>query len=501
MFQLRHLPLDTLREHVVVIHEQAVRDGNLGFNPLDRVLVTGYDPVSGKNRSITGVLNFCRDRLVASDEVGLSDEAFRDLGLAENTPVSATLAVAPKSVDLVRAKLDGGRLDRADFAAILADVAARRYSRVELSMFVLACALKRLDLLELVDYTRAMIETGEQLHFDIGPVVDKHCIGGVPGNRTTMIVVPILAALGCIVPKTSSRAITSPAGTADTMGVLAEVSLSSDQIYKVIRETGGCIVWGGALELAPADDVLITVERPMELDTEAQMVASILAKKKTVGATHVLIDIPVGRWAKVRTYAAAEQLAALFRDVASRIDLRLEVALTDARAPIGRGIGPRLEALDVMAVLRNDREAPQDLREKALYIAARILEMSGKVTPNSGYREARRVLDSGAALQKFSAIVNAQGARELPPESPFRCVIGAPADGRIREVDCWEIARVAKRAGAPANVAAGVKMLKTIGDVVSKDEPLFEIHSSSADQLETARSYAEAHSAIVTFGF
>ncbi|MGO9263547.1 MAG: thymidine phosphorylase family protein [Candidatus Binataceae bacterium] len=501
MFQLRHLPLDTLREHVVVIHEQAVRNGNLGFNPLDRVRVSGQDPVTGKSREITGVLNFCRDTLLNPDQVGLSDEAFRDLALGENSQVSATLAVAPRSVDLVRAKLDGSRLDRAAFTAILADVAARRYSRVELAMFVLACALKRLDLAELVDYTRAMIETGEQLSFTTAPVVDKHCIGGVPGNRTTMIVVPILAALGLTVPKTSSRAITSPAGTADTMGVLAEVSLSAEQIYKVIGKTGGCIVWGGALELAPADDVLITVERPMELDTEAQMVASILAKKKTVSASHVLIDIPVGRSAKVRTYAAAEGLATLFRDVAARIDLRLEVALTDARAPIGRGIGPRLEAVDVLAVLRGDADAPQDLREKSLYIASRILEMSGKVSPGAGYREARRTLDSGAALRKFIDIVNAQGAREMPPEAPFRHVIGSPTDGRIREVDCWEIARVAKRAGAPANVAAGVRMFKTIGDVLSKDEPLFEIHASSVEQLETARTYAESRPGIVTFGF
>jgi thymidine phosphorylase len=501
VFRLRHLPLDTLREHVVMIHELAVRNGNLGLNPLDRVRVSGKDAATGKGREITGVLNFCRDTLLAPDEVGLSDEAFRDLGLSENAEVSATLAVAPQSVDLVRAKLAGARLDRPAFTAILADVAARRYSRVDLTMFVLACALKRLDLGELVDYTRAMIETGEQLNFASAPIVDKHCIGGVPGNRTTMIIVPILAALGLTVPKTSSRAITSPAGTADTMGVLGDVSLSADRIYEVIGKTGGCIVWGGALELAPADDVLITVEQPMELDTEAQMVASILAKKKTVSATHVLIDIPVGRSAKVRTYAAAEKLATLFRDVAARIDLRLEVALTDARAPIGRGIGPRLEALDVLAVLRCDANAPQDLREKSLYIASRILEMSGKVAPSAGYSEARRILDSGAALKKFADIVNAQGARQLPPEAPCRHVVTSPADGRVREIDCWEIARVAKRAGAPANVAAGVRMLKTIGDVLAKGEPVFEIHAASSEQLDAARSYAESHPGIVMFGF
>jgi thymidine phosphorylase len=501
LFRLRHLPIDTLREHVIMIHEQTVRSGDLGFNPLDRVLIRGADSKSGKSRQIVGVLNFCRGTLLETDQIGLSDEAFRDLGLPESAAVNASLAVAPHSVDLVRAKLGGRRLERVDFNAILADVATRRYSRVELAMFVFACSLKRLDLAELVDYTLAMIETGEQLSFGAGPVVDKHCIGGIPGNRTTMIVVPILAALGLTMPKTSSRAITSSAGTADTMGVLADVSLSADRIMEVVKKTGACIVWGGALELAPADDVLITVERPMELDTEAQMVASILAKKKSVGATHALIDIPVGSSAKVRTYAAAEELGALFRAVATRIGLRVEVCVTEARGPVGRGIGPRLEALDVLAVLRDDAEAPQDLREKSLYLASRILEMSGAVASGAGYREARRMLDSGAALKKFNEIVTAQGARELPAPARLRQTVASNADGRIREIDCWEITRVAKRAGAPANPAAGVRMLRITGDVVAAGDPLFEIHASSETQLEEARSYADTHREMIRFGF
>jgi thymidine phosphorylase len=316
-----------------------------------------------------------------------------------------------------------------------------------------------------------------------------------------MIVVPILAALGLTVPKTSSRAITSPAGTADTMGVLADVSLSTERILQVTRKVGACIAWGGALDLAPADDVLITVERPMELDTEAQMVASILAKKKSVGATHVLIDIPVGRSAKVRTFAAGDELAALFRAVAAQIDLRVEVCLTEARAPVGRGIGPLLEALDVIAVLRQEREAPQDLREKSLFIASRLLEMCGAVTAGAGYRKSRRVLDSGEALKKFNEIVTAQGECDLPAAARFREMIPSHADGRIREIDCWEIARVAKRAGAPANVSAGVRLLRTVGDVVTKDEPLFEIHASSQSQLEEAKSYASQHPEVVRFGF
>ncbi len=501
MFRLRHLALDTLREHVIVVHEQAVRSGNLGFNPLDRARVFGLGSFQGEPPEITGVLNFCRDTLVEPDEIGLSDEAFRDLGLPEGSPVGAELAIAPRSVDLVRAKLTGQRLDKAAFSSILADVAHRRYSRVELSMFVLGCALRRLELPELIEYTRAMIEVGEQLNFGPGPVADKHSIGGIPGNRTTMIIVPILAALGLTVPKTSSRAITSPAGTADTMGVLAEVALGPQRLYEVVRKVGACIAWGGALQLAPADDILITVERPMEIDTEAQMVASILAKKKTAGATHVVIDLPVGRSAKVRTVAAAEKLGATFRAAADHIGLRLDVVISEARGPIGRGVGPRLEALDVLAVLRRESTAPLDLREKSLYLASRVIEMMGAAPVGGGYRAAQHELDSGAALRKFEAIVAAQGARELPAPAPFVTTFLSPADGRVKEFDCLEIARVAKRAGAPANVTAGVKMLKAVGDIVARDEPLFEIHAESRSQLEAARSYATSRPELVVYGF
>ena len=501
MFRLKHLQIDTLHEHVIFIHEGAVQAGNLGFRPLDRIRVVGAGATGSAPREVIGVLNFCSDALVRADEIGLSEVAARDLSLPDGALVQATICPAPRSVDLVRDKLNGRRLDGPAFEAILGDVVQHRYSKVELSMFVLACALRTLDGDELVAYTRAMIATGVSLQLGDPPIADKHCVGGVPGNRTTMVIVPILAACGLTVPKTSSRAITSPAGTADTMATLAEVALSPAQLREVVDAAGACIAWGGALELAPADDILITVERPMELDTEAQMVASILAKKKSVGATHVLIDIPVGPTAKVRSRDAGEQMGSLFRAVAAQIGLRLEVILTEARAPIGRGIGPRLEALDVLAVLRGDPDAPLDLREKSLYLAARLLEMTGRVAPACGYRAAQEALDSGRARAAFDRIVAAQGARDLPAAAPFRCVVSASADGRLREIDCWQIARVAKSAGAPANAAAGVRLLRTVGDVVARGEALFEIHAQSEAQLEFARAYAAAHPGLVSFGF
>jgi thymidine phosphorylase len=398
---------------------------------------------------------------VAEGDIGLSEVAFRDLALAEGTRVTAAVAPAPASIDRVRNKLRGRTLGYGDFESILADVVAHRYSKVELSMFVLACALQKLSVDEVVELTRAMIATGRSLDFGAGPIADKHCVGGIPGNRTTMVLVPILAARGVRIPKTSSRAITSPAGTADTMGVLAEVALSPERLRAIVEETGGCIAWGGALDLAPADDILITVERQQ----------------------------------------ACDELGDLFRDVSRAIDLTIELVATEARGPVGFGIGPRLEALDVLAVLRRDPAAPEDLREKSLYLAARSLELVGAVRGGGGYRAAQETLDSGAALRCFERIVKAQGEKELLPEAPHRAGIAARQDGRIRAIDCWRIARVAKQAGAPAHPAAGVRLLRRVGEVVRRGEPLYEIHAQSAEQLDLARAYAEDRPEIHRFGF
>jgi len=285
------------------------------------------------------------------------------------------------------------------------------------------------------------------------------------------------------------------------MGVLAEVALTPARMRDVVSRTGGCITWGGALDLAPADDIMITVERPMGVDTEAQMVASILAKKKTAGATHALIDVPVGPSAKVRERSDAEYLGGLFETVAAAIGLRVEVVVTDALAPIGRGIGPRLEAIDALAVLRRAPDAPVDLREKSLFLAARILEMVKAVPPAAGYHHAHEALESGAAERKLDEIIDAQGRRKPPPEAPHRSSVVSPADGRIRAVDCWAMAKIAKLAGAPGSKSAGIWIVRSAGDVVERGEPLFELHAQTREQLAFAREYADAHPEIYAFGY
>ncbi len=309
-------------------------------------------------------------------------------------------------------------------------------------------------------------------------MVDKHCIGGIPGNRTTMLLVPIIAAHGMFMPKTSSRAITSPAGTADTMEVLAKVNLDPKKLKQVLRKEHAFIAWGGNALLAPVDDILIAVERPLSMDSPGQMIASILSKKVAAGSTHLLIDIPVGKTAKVRSQREAVKLRKLFEYVGDRMGLHLEVIITDGKQPIGRGIGPVLEAQDVMQVLQRDPQAPIDLREKALQLAGRILEFDPDVRGGQGYHLARDLLDSGRALEKMQTIITAQGANTQTIEpGKLQQEVRANRGGMITAIDNLTIATIARLAGAPMDKQAGIYLHKKVADVVKKGELLYTIYA------------------------
>jgi thymidine phosphorylase len=373
-----------------------------------------------------------------------------------------------------------------------------RLSDLHLACFVTACAGGRLAPGEIVDLTRAMVDVGTRLQWHTSPVMDKHCVGGLPGNRTTPIVVAIVAACGVVMPKTSSRAITSPAGTADTMEMLAPVALSVEAMRRVVEREGGCVVWGGAARLSPADDVLIRVERPLDLDSEAQLVASVLSKKLAAGSERVLIDIPVGPTAKVRSREAAQSLSASLRAVGEAVGLELRVIETDGSQPVGRGIGPALEARDVLSVLRRDTDAPPDLRDRALVLAGQLLEMAGRCATGAGGGLAQAVLDDGGAWTKFVAICEAQGGLREPPVAPCTAPVVAVETGRITAIDNRRLARAAKLAGAPRDACAGAFIHVRLGDRVMAGQPLFTLHAQSPGELAYAMGYVGKQAEIVT---
>lgn len=424
-------------------------------------------------------------------EIGLGEQAFRRLGLPEGAMVAIRQAKPPTSLEYVRRKIDGDTLQDAEITAIVADIAAHRYSPMEIGAYLVACA-GFMSTQETLAMTRAMAAAGNRLDWHRPLVVDKHCIGGIPGNRTSMIVVPIAAAHGLIMPKTSSRAITSPSGTADTMEVLANVDLTEDQIRAIVAREGAVLAWGGRMNLSPADDILISVERPLRIDTFEQMVASILSKKLAAGSTSLVLDIPVGPTAKVRNTAEAARLRKLFEHVAGKLGLAIDIVMSDGSQPVGRGIGPVLEARDVMAVLRGDADAPRDLRDHALLLAGRVLDFDPALKGGNGLRRATELLDSGAALAAMERLIAAQGAQAAHARPGVHVQdIAASGPGRVRAIDCQRIARIARLAGAPMDKGAGIDLFHKVGDAVTAGAPLYRIHAESAAGLGYARELAD----------
>jgi thymidine phosphorylase len=481
LLRIQRVNLDTGRENVVVIsrHSKALRPEV--FRAFSRVALR-----SGQKTVLATLLITDDDNLVGADEIGLGEPAYHRLAEPVGGHVSVSPAPPPESMDAVRAKIQGRALTDSEIEGIVADLTAYRYSDMEIAAFLVGAA-GFMTSSELLALTRAMAQAGTQLKWTNPIIVDKHCIGGIPGNRTSMIVVPIVAAHGLTIPKTSSRAITSPAGTADTMEVLARVDLDVAEMRDVVARCNGCLVWGGHVNLAPADDILISVERPLSLDTREQMVASIISKKLAAGSTHLLVDLPIGPSAKVRSATDAMRLRKLFEFVGDHLGINVDVITSDGKQPIGSGIGPVLEAQDVMAVLQNEPNAPVDLREKSLRLAAHLLEYDPKLRGGSGYQRARELLNDGSALKQMEKMIKAQGPSTCPSElGPLTADIRAPQDGVVETLDCLRLNRIARIAGAPLDKGAGIKLFKKIGDCVERGEPLYRIHAFEPSEYELA---------------
>lgn len=454
-----------------------------GFTALTRIVV------HKNGNKIVATLNIIHSNLLKDGETSLSQEAMERLGVTNGDTVTISHLQPIESLKYVRAKMYKQELDDFAFAAIIKDVVAGYYSNIEIAAFVSCCAGNNLSLNEITSLTKAMIGAGSKMIWNKNMILDKHCVGGLPGNRTTPIVVSIIAAAGLTIPKTSSRAITSPAGTADTMETLTKVNLTIDEVKKVIDQEGGCVVWGGAVKLSPADDLLIAVEKALDIDSEGQMVASVLSKKVAAGSTHVLIDIPVGPTAKVRSQEEALRLTYYFNAVSEAIGIKTKIIITDGTQPVGRGIGPGLEAMDVLAVLKNATDAPADLKERAILLSAELLKMSGTYADGTETLIARSILESGEAYKKFIAICNAQGGFKEPKHAKFNYDVFSLETGKVQFIDNRKLARIAKLAGAPISPSAGVLFFAPIGKEIKKGDLLFRIYSESFGELEYAKEY------------
>ncbi|WP_100959894.1 phosphonate metabolism protein/1,5-bisphosphokinase (PRPP-forming) PhnN [Bosea sp. FBZP-16] len=487
--RLRRLPLFAGRAHCAYL-------------PAKGEIVNGFDYLGPGRIEISGATASIRSdvqvvdspALLGGDEIGLSAEAFDELGLPEGSEVTLRRTPSPESRAALTRKIQGGELTEEQYHTLIRDIVEARYPDGEVAAFLVA-ATQTLSDDEIVALARVRTRFAQKITWPDGIVVDKHSMGGIPGSRITLIVVPIVAAHGAfLMPKTSSRAITSAAGTADAMEALARVELNPAELRACVEQARGCIAWNGRLNHSVVDDVMNAITRPLGIDSNRWSVASILSKKLTAGSTHVIVDLPYGPRAKLRSEAEAAELADLFETVGAGLGLVVKAFPTDGSRPIGRGIGPALECRDVGWVLDNDPQAPADLVEKALFFASRILAWDpalGSVA--AGRARAEELLRSGAARAAFERIIDAQGRRE-PPVAPGLLVhtVRSPKAGLVTEIDGWAVAGIARRAGAPFDKAAGIDLRRHVGDSVAMGDPLFAIHASASSDLDEARAMAES---------
>ncbi len=480
-----------LGKYQVLVHREDAAD--LGVHPGDRVRVAVVGESSGTgdrrppNDSVLAVVDVT-DSVVRPGTVGVFADVQTHFDLAEGTLLNVRPAEKPDSVRFIKKKMKGLKLKKDEIDRIIADTVEGSLTDVELSAWVTSLEIQDMDLEEVEHLTRSMVKYGETLDFGDAVVFDKHSIGGVPGNKISLLIVPIVAAAGLLIPKTSSRAVTGAAGTADVMEVFGPVALTGDEIRRITLEHGGVLCWGGGVNLAPADDIIIRVEHPLSLDPRSQLLASVMAKKKAVGANKVVMDLPMGDGTKLPTIEDAKKLGRMFIDLGERLDMQVECAVTYGGQPVGKAVGCALEANEALAAMWG-LEAPKSLIEKSCAIAGIILEMGGVVGRGRGKSKADDILRSGDALRKFEEIVQAQGG--VVPKCDFplgklSADITAPDGGYVAGVKNKALIAIARASGSPKHHGAGIVLHHKRGDKIAAGEAVLTIYAETQFDLEQA---------------
>ncbi len=487
MLTLKHLPIASFNENIVYLNRNCAAYKTDDINSLVKI------EVHGGIKTITAFLQIVDDEgLVAPDELALNDEAFRQINLPEGAKVSLTLSPVPVSTNAIKRKIAGNILTSAEYSAIINDITSKKYSNMDIASFLVASG-SFMSAPEVLSLTEAMI--GEKvLHWDNESlVVDCHSLGGVPGNKTDIIITAIVGAYGLAMPKTASHSLTSCAGVADTMGVLTNVDFDAERLKALIEENRAAIVSYDKLDICPASRIISNVERQIGIAQQEHIAASILAIKMAAGVTNLLIDIPVGPKSRIKSANEAMRLRKLMEFVGDMLSIDIDVVITDGSEPIGNGIGAVLEARDVIKVLKNSEDAPQDLREKSLFLAGRMLEFDPKLRGGQGYFVAKEILDSGRALEMMNNIIKAQGKVPQPKIGKLSRDITANASGVIEAIDNARINKIGVLAGAGQYAGAGIDLFKKVGDSVEQGEPIYRIYACNSTDFAFANSVVDAY--------
>jgi AMP phosphorylase len=479
-FFVKKIGIEMGNNEVVLNSEAAIQ---MDLSVMDRVRLTS------QSNSVVAIVN-TTNSFVSKNQVGLFEDVSKMLGATEGQAVTLERASRPASLDYIRKKLDGGVLSANEISAIISDLMVQNLSSAELAAFVSAVYTKGLSTDETAALTESIIASGEVITPPHEPAVSEHSIGGVAGGRSSILAVPILTSLGFCVPKTASRAISSASATADVMEVLCPVALSSSKIMQVLREAGGCIAWGGGVNIAAADDKLIQIRNPLHLDPQPLLVASIMAKKKAEGAKFVVLDIPVGRGVKVDTLEEGRNLARAFEVFSARLGISVSCMISDGSQPLCDELGPTFEARQVLIALSSKGQAgSRRMIQKACAEAGVILHMVRGITREEGFNIAMQQVESGKAYEALQKIIAAQGGNPdvLPEDLPvgqYKRSFFASEEGTVSHIDNKSVSRIMRAMGAPKDKQAGMVLHVQKGQPVISGQEMFQLFATSEEALK-----------------
>lgn len=484
MLKLKYLPVKSFGENLAYIHK------NCSLYKVDDINKVTKLEIHKGSKTIFAFLQIVEDDVLALDEIGLNEDALKALNMSEGTEVHVSMAAPSLSAQSLRRKIAGEILTSSEYMDIIKDIASGRYSKMDIAAFLVACT-SSMSATELVSFTEALVAQ-KVLHWDEkSMVVDQHCLGGVPANKTDLVILAIVSAYGLPIAKTCIRSLTSCAGVADTMGVLANVDYNTSKFQKLVRANNGAIVNYDVLEETKVNHLLHDVRSQLGINQNELVIASILAMMISSGVSHLVLDVPVGENARVHSTNEAIRIRKQVEYIGDMLGLSIDVVITDGSEPIGNGIGAVLEARDVMKILRNKEDAPIDLKEKSLFLAGRVLEFDPQLRGGQGYAVAKEILENGRALEAFQRIVNAQGVHEVPALGQYVREVVAPYDGIVSAVNNTIINKIGVYAGATQCLGSGVDLNKKIGDKVKAGDVLYTIYSCNVADFDVVSQLVE----------
>jgi len=485
MLSLKHLNIKSFNENLAYLNKNCLEYA------IDDISALSQVEIQTENSKIYAFLQIVDDEaLVSASELGLNDEAFENLGEPNGAELTISLAASAPSRMALRRKIAGNILSPQDYKFIVKDIINKRYSDIDIASFIVAGGTF-ISANEVLGLTDALVDNTKLDWPCDNLVVDHHCLGGIPGNKTDIIIAAIIGAYGLAIPKTVAKATTSCASVADTMGILCNINLSQDKFKELVMTNRAAIADYEPLDIADAIKSISNVERHLGLTQQEFLLTEVLALKISAGVTHLLIDIPVGEKSRVKTIYEAIRLRKLAEFVGDHLGIDIEVVITDGSEPIGNGIGAILEARDVIQILRNKPNAPQDLLEKSLFLAGRLLEFDPKLRGGKGYDTAVEILRSGKALEKLNEIIHAQGKKEQPVLGTYVRDVLASENGEVLAIDNQQINKIGIWSGVRQYLGAGIDLYKKVGDTVTAGEPLYRIYACTPEDLELADTVVE----------